>query len=148
MNKLIRPFSLPTLLPRDLFDDIERMFNALDWYDAPTGTVSLKRGFPKGDLFYDKDGNKVIELALAGYKKEQLSVKVNDNTLTVSAAKCDDTDEERKSTLTRRAFSQQFAIFDNNDDFENTQISYENGLLRIVVPKKETPDKEINLEIK
>lgn len=149
-RQLMKPFSLPTLLPDDFFDQFENFFNGLDIYDPHTRTLSITKGFPKGDIFLDKDENRVIELSLAGYKKEQLSVVVGDDSLTVSASKCDDSEDERAYTRARRAFTQKFTNLNGKlYNLEQTKVSYKDGLLRIVVPKKEIEEvkpKELEIE--
>lgn len=149
-NKLMRPFATSTLFPENLFDQfMDSFFNGLDTYDPETGTLSLLKGFPKGDVFIDKDGNGVIELSLAGYKKDQLSVSVDGKIITVQAKKCEECDDNRVYSRARRAFTQRFTNFGDGYDLENANVSYENGLLKIVVPKKEIKIKEPRqLEIK
>ena len=104
-KQLMRPFAFPTLLPDDIFGEFEKFFTGLDVYNPNTNSLSLRK-FPKGDIFFDKDGNRVIELALAGYSKEQLSVVVEDGKLTVAAEKCNEDCAEEQRTLARRAFKQ------------------------------------------
>ncbi len=137
-KSLMRPFTFPTLFPDDIFGEFEKFITGLDTYNPATKTLSLRK-FPKGDIFLDKDGNRVIELALAGYSKEQLSVIVEDGTLTVSAEKCE-TDCEEQRTLARRAFKQVFSSFGDGFDLEQAEVTYKDGLLRIVVPKVEKPE--------
>jgi HSP20 family protein len=137
-KSLMRPFTLPTLFPSDIFGEFERFFTGLDTYDPNTCTLSLKK-FPKGDIFLDEDGNRVIELALAGYSKDQLSVVVEDGKLTVSAEKCEDSSDERR-TLARRAFRQVFSSFGDNFNLEGSEVTFKDGLLRVKVPKVEKPE--------
>lgn len=140
-NKLMKPFVFPGLLPNNVFESFEQFFNGLDDYNPNTKVLSL-RGFPKGDVFYDDKGNRVIELALAGYTKEQLSVVVEDGILTVSAEKCDKENCNEQRTLARRAFKQVFSNFGEDFSLEETEVTYKDGLLRIVVPKAEKPQVE------
>lgn len=150
MTKLMRPLStFPTLLPDDIFSSFDEFFRGLDNYNPKTQSLSL-RGFPKGDVFYDKDGNRVIELALAGYSREQLSVLVEDGKMTISAEKCEEENcSEEQRTLARRAFKQVFSNFGDGFDLEKSDVSYKDGLLRIVVPKVDKPEESaIQLTIK
>ncbi|KKM62753.1 hypothetical protein LCGC14_1518500 [marine sediment metagenome] len=160
-RQLMRPFRLnfPTLLPIEHFESLfDNFFGGLDAnvYNPNTCTLSLRK-FPKGDLYIDKDSNRVIELALAGYSKEQLSVTVEDGTLTIAATKCEDEcecgeDEECKCchprTLARRAFKQVFSSLGEDFSLEKSEVSYKNGLLKIIVPRAERQEITKQLEIK
>lgn len=149
-NKLMRPFGgLPLLLPQDIMEEFGRFFGGLDTYNAETQSLSL-RSFPRGDVYVDKEGNRVIELALAGFSKDQLSVVVKDDQLTISADKCkpDDDDCCKSRTLARRAFKQTFSNFSKEYDLEQSEVSYVDGLLKIVVPKLEEEKEEKKLLIK
>jgi len=142
----------PTLFPTDFFDQFESAFHHMEAWDPGTSTFSILKGFPKGDIFFDKEGNRVIELALAGYTKDQLSVTIGDDKLTVSAIKCKETEEDCKRSYTRarRAFTQEFTNLGGRDfDLEQTEVTYKNGLLCIVVPKKEPEEPALKtIEIK
>lgn len=100
--------------------------------NSPQGWYYSFNGLPKGDEFVDKDGNLVIEMALAGYGKEQLKVSAEDGKLVISADKCET--EEPSRSLSRRAFRKEFSDPAHRWDLENTSASYENGLLRVIVP--------------
>lgn len=153
MTKLMRPFGFgpfPTLFPRDVFDEMfEKLSGGLDTYNPTTGNLSL-RNFPKGDVYTDKNGNRVIELALAGYNKDQLSVTIEDDSLVISATKCDGDceDEGQSRTLARRAFKQVFSNVTKEFDLNKTEVVYKDGLLKVVVPKsqKEELIKVINIK--
>lgn len=151
MNKLILrrnnnffPFDfMPTLMPEDLWQDFHKSIS--DMFDLNHRNLRLDKGFPKGDVFLDGD-NVVIELGLAGYKKEQLSVRVEENALIVSASKHDDSDGDKGRQMRRSAFTKVFSNFTNDKDLNKSEITYEDGLLRIIVPpaeKKESKSKEL-----
>lgn len=168
MTKLMRPSSLD-LFPADTFQSFfDSFFKGLDQnlYNRQTQTLSL-RNFPKGGLYIDKNGNRVIELALAGYTRDQLSVTVEKGNLTVSATKCEDEcectcgmgetckccDDDKTCccgprTLARRAFKQVFSSLGKDFSLTEAEVTYKNGLLRIVVPKNEKEEVTKQLTIK
>lgn len=159
MNKIIRrrPFptfqlsSFPSLIPYDIFEEIDKMFAGLTDFDNQYSNLSMRKGFPKGDIFME-NGNAVIELALAGYPKESLSVRVEENNLIVSADKVSDVENDPADTskgrsLSRRAFTRTFSNFTNEWDLEAATVEYSNGLLRIEVPKIK-PEKKDAKELK
>ncbi len=147
MNKLaLRSFDpFPSLFPTSFFDTFEKMFGELDFYHPENQSWNL-RGFPRGDVYVEGDKG-IVELALAGFSKEQLSVQVEDNKLIISAKKCEETKKESR-TLARRAFTETFC-FGEDFDLEKADVSFKDGLLRIEVPKiKQEPKALKSIEIK
>lgn len=154
MNKLMIPFKSFPLIPRKMFDDFtegffDDFFNSSRGFDPNTLSLTL-RSFPKGDTYVNKDGDHVIELALAGYIKDQLSVSIEDNHLIVSASKCEKGDDECESrSIARRAFKTIFSNPGEDFDLKKSTVTFENGLLKIVTPKAERKqDKIVELDIK
>lgn len=143
----MRPLGSFPLMPQDIFDDFFNHFSGLDFYNKETQSLSL-RDFPKGDVFIDKQGNRVIELTLAGYKKEQLNVEAQDDRLVVSASKCESDDCDSLRTRARRAFKQVFSNLGKGYDLTKTDVSFVDGLLKIVVPKSQEEERAVRLEIK
>lgn len=84
-----------------------------------------------------------IELAVPGVRKEDLSIDLRDDVLSISAKR----EEERASTgedcakcLVREynygSFTRAFCLPEDVDR-ANIEASYENGVLRLVLPKQE-----------
>ena len=135
-NSLMKPFIFPTLLPDDVFENFGKFFTGLDVYNPTNQSISLRK-FPKGDVFFDKEGNRVIELALAGYNKDQLSISIDNGKMTISAEKCENDEDGEQRTLARRAFKQVFSSFGDGFDLEQSEVTFKDGLLRVIVPKVE-----------
>ncbi|MDD4209870.1 MAG: Hsp20/alpha crystallin family protein [Bacteroidales bacterium] len=83
-----------------------------------------------------------VELAVPGYTKENFSVELNQNVLTVKGELKNEVDEKKPSKqFTRR--EHYYASFERNFTLpetvkmENIEASYENGLLCITIPKKD-----------
>ena len=81
-----------------------------------------------------------IELAVPGFKKEDFKINLEENVLTVSSEKKEETKEEGKK-VTRKEFS--YASFKRSftlpetADANHISAKYENGLLLLTVAKKE-----------
>ncbi|MDW7641853.1 MAG: Hsp20 family protein, partial [Nitrosarchaeum sp.] len=70
-----------------------------------------------------------LEIALAGYKREDIEVTTEWNKLFIEAKKVGDTDDEYlHQGLAKRAFTRSWTL---SDDVEVKDISFENGLLTI-----------------
>lgn len=149
----VNPFTtlshFPSLFPSEVFEELDRFLSGMDHFDQNTHNLRISKGFPKGDLFREGQ-NLVIELALAGYSKDQLSVTVEDNCLIVAANKVDQEAPSNNSrSLARRAFSKTFPQLGSKWDVTKSDVTYCDGLLRIVVPPVEPVKKEIkSIDIK
>lgn len=117
----------PTILPSDIIDDL---FKGLDTFADPFG-IRLK-GFPRGDLFVD-DGKIIIELALAGYKKEHLSVRVDENSSIVISADAPEEECCSGRGIVKKNFTKRFPQLGKDWDVANAEVTFEDCVLRIVV---------------
>ena len=74
MNTAItrRNATFPGLLGRSVFDDIFDSF----FTDVPTYVQKSTQGYPVADIYSDAEGNTVMEFALAGFTREELTVEV------------------------------------------------------------------------
>lgn len=82
-----------------------------------------------------------VEVAAPGMQKKDFSITLDGNMLTISSSK-EDQQEEKDGKYTRREFSYQsfqrsFELSKDVVDDENIQARYENGVLRLTIPKKE-----------
>jgi len=107
------------------------------------GAESVKTN-PSVNISEDADGF-LIELAAPGLNKEDLKVDVDKNLLTVKAEKATEEtkneDNKNKSKYTRKEFN--FTSFKRSFTLpesvakDQVSASYENGILKVSVPKKE-----------
>ena len=104
----------------------------------------------KADVFSAGD-NLVIEAELPGFGKDEINVKVNDNQLTISAQRKETQEEKAENYIRReRSVNQVCRTFIlENLDADQVQASFENGLLRLTVPKPQEQEpkvKEIDIK--
>lgn len=81
-----------------------------------------------------------VEMAAPGMKKEDFKVELNGNLVTISSESQQE-DEKVDEKFTRREFSYQsfqrsFTLPKDVVDAENINARYENGVLRLLIPKK------------
>lgn len=113
-----------------------------------------------GDLFKtpalvnikdQKDGYK-IEVAAPGFKKEDFSVRVENNVLTLSAESKQETETTEDHKYTRKEFN--FSSFTRSFTLPRTveaakvSATYENGILLVTLPKKEEAKQTASIDIK
>ena len=117
----------------------DRMFDRLQDHYALHQTNT---GFPPYNIRKDGDFNFVIELALAGLSKDDLEVKVEDQTLTVRSVekKQEEDGELLHRGISYRQFSRSWTLA---DDVIVKDAKMENGMLLIhlehVVPEEKKP---------
>lgn len=121
----------------NMFDHFESMFDG-DVFSVPTVNFPPYNIVKTGDFTYD------VELALAGYSKEDITVDYADNVLTVKSIKKSDESKDEDGVLHRgiakRYFSKAFTIA---DDVEVKGAELKDGLLKIsmerIVPEGKKP---------
>lgn len=130
LSNFLRPASL---LDRDLFDFASDMFPPRLGINIPTANISET---PKEFK---------LELAAPGLERKDFNVEVDNHTLTISAEKKEEKKEEKEGYSRREysfnSFCRSFELPDNTKE-GNIDAKYENGVLKVVIPKmKETPVK-------
>ena len=130
---------MPSIFGENLFND--------DWMDF---------GFPEVDkALYGKHANNVmktdvketdtgyeVDIDLPGFKKDEINAQLDNGYLTISAAKGLDKDEkDKKGKYIRKeryagAMSHSFYVGEGITQ-EDIKAKYEDGILRLSVPKKE-----------
>ena len=100
----------------------------------------------------EKPASYQVELSAPGFEKADFAIKLEGNILNISTEKKEETKEENDKVIrkefTYKGFKRSFTI-DEKIDAENIAAKYENGILKLELPKKEilkTGTKEINVQ--
>ncbi|HEV8504954.1 MAG TPA: Hsp20/alpha crystallin family protein [Chitinophagaceae bacterium] len=130
-----------------LFDDFFKPWN--EWFDNDSNFWNRTFRMPAVNITEDKDEYNV-SLAVPGMKKDDFKIDVDGNMLTISCEK-DETKEEKDKKYTRKeysysSFSRSFTLPDEVNS-EKIDARYENGLLRISLPRKEEVKKSAAKQI-
>jgi len=123
----------PSLLGSRIFDDAFDNF----FSDFPTLLRQTTQGYPVSDIYQNERGDTVMEFALAGFSKQDLSIEVKPEkrSITVQAeSKSEEESSDRR--IARRSFEKTYVNFDNNLDLTSVSAEFENGLLCITVPMR------------
>ncbi len=133
----------PALLGRTTFDQIfDQFFN-----DPLPAIRSSTGGYPLTDIYTDESGNQIIEIALAGFKKSDISIETKQNTIEI---KCDkpsiESGPKGHRRIARRAFSRRFVDYHNQLNFTETTAKFEDGMLLIEIPLRQE-QRAITVEI-
>ncbi|HVG41428.1 MAG TPA: Hsp20/alpha crystallin family protein [Chitinophagaceae bacterium] len=86
--------------------------------------------------------NFVVEMAAPGMKKEDFRIELDGNMLTISSEKENNYEEKEGERYSKKEFSYQsfqrsFQLQKDVVDSEKIEARYENGMLHLVIPKKE-----------
>jgi len=94
-----------------------------------------------------------IDVAAPGLEKADFDIKVEDNVLTISAHKEEQKLEEGANYIKKEFgyenFQRSFTLPDNMFDTDKIEAKYENGVLKIYIPKVEEQQKKVKkVEVK
>ncbi len=129
----------------DFFPTVPTLFNDFftkDLWDWEVGnTSSSNTTVPAINVRETKD-NFEVEVAAPGMKKDDFKIELNGNMLTISSEKQNEWEDKEGERYTRREFSYQsfqrsFQLPKDVVDEDKIKAKYENGLLHMVIPKKE-----------
>jgi molecular chaperone IbpA len=117
----------------------ERHLNRLSDYHSVAQT-----GFPPYNIIQEGDFDYKIELALAGFSKDDIEVKVADGVLSIKSTKDNETGGEDINTLHKGISYRKFnRKYDLADDIVVKDAKLENGLLTIhlerIIPDEKKP---------
>jgi HSP20 family protein len=120
------PSIFDELLSPDFFGGL-----TVDTNTTKTPSVNIK----------ETDASYVLDLAVPGLKKEDFTIELDDDVLTISSEVSAAKEDSKKDTFTRKEFS--YASFKRsftlpeNVDVTAINAAYTNGVLSIEIPKKE-----------
>ncbi|GBD33945.1 Acid shock protein [bacterium HR34] len=143
-----------TLVPRSFYE-LER------WFDeefpelvSPLGnilprTIGLKK-VPRINM-YEKDENLVVEAEMPGLKPEDINVEIKDGVLRIEG-KVEEEKEERGKDFYRKEISSTYqartVMLPAEVKEDEIEAEYKNGILKVVMPKKEEKKVEGGRKIK
>ncbi|MCM8766873.1 MAG: Hsp20/alpha crystallin family protein [Candidatus Omnitrophica bacterium] len=145
MAKLARWNPLREML--DIKDDFDRLIDRFFSKD-----FEIWEGPRAFDVdIYEDANNIILKAEIPGMKKEDISVSLTEDTVTISGKKEEEKKIERenyfKKEIRTGSFSRTFTL-PCSVDRDKVKASYKNGVLEIVLPKSEKEkSKEIKIEV-
>jgi len=109
--------------------------------------------YPVSNIYLKQDGTMVLELAVTGFSKEEITGKVEGDKLCIKGKKIEDTKKDEKETykyVHKKISMQDFDItYQCNDkmDLENIELTIDKGILTVSIPLKEN-EKPVIKELK
>ncbi len=129
----------------DVFQGLPSLFNdALlrdFWNWGLSNHSSTNTSIPAVNIKETND-HFVVEMAAPGMTKDDFKIELDNNLLTISSERQNENEEKEDDRYTRREFSYQsfqrtFNLPKEVVDADKIEARYENGLLHLVIPKKE-----------
>jgi molecular chaperone IbpA len=138
------PLTTSTLGFEKFFDDVERLLAA----DMP----KVASTFPPHNILKLDDNRYIVELAVAGFSKNEIDIQVADGTLTIKGDKKEKIEESKyiHRGIGTRSFIKTLTVVDT---IEVRGAEFKDGILRIglenIIPDHKKPRKiEIGNELK
>ena len=113
----------------------DRLFEGfpVDFFSGPD---LVKTGVPAFNVYRD-EGNFVVEASVPGYDKDDVTVEVDDNLLTITGSHREDKKEKKKDYYYREFTSGSFSRcvrLPSAADPGSMKAKFENGILKITMP--------------
>jgi len=129
----------------DFFPSVPSLFNeffAKDIWDWGQGNSSSTNTTIPAINVKETNDHFEVEVAAPGMKKDDFKVELDGNMLTISSEMKNEWEDKEGERYTRREFSYQsfqrsFQLPRDVVDENKIEAKYENGVLRLVIPKKE-----------
>jgi len=119
----------------NFFDD----FFTKDLFNWPSSS-STGTTIPSVNI-YETDGEFHVEMAAPGMSKNDFSIELDNNTLTISSQKTSEKKDSDDKNYQRKEFSFQSFMrtfhLPESAEAEKINAKYADGILKLVIPKKE-----------
>jgi molecular chaperone IbpA len=104
-----------------------------EWFHRFSALHQTESNYPPYNVIKESNTEFRLEVALAGFTKNQITVYTENNKLFVEGTKENDNQKEYvHQGLAQRAFTRAWTI---SDDVEVKQVTFDNGLLNIELVK-------------
>lgn len=119
-----------------------------DFFDDFLANSNSEKNAMKCDI-YEKGGDYHIEMDVPGFDKKDISINVDNGYLTITAEKQNEEKDEEKNYIRReRSYGKYERSFYLGDlETDDIKAEFNNGMLKLTVPKKEVVDTKKKIEI-
>ena len=122
----------------NLFDDL---FSRDLWNWGLNNNSSTNTTVPAVNI-RENNESFIVEMAAPGMTRDDFKVELDGNMLTINSEKKDQQEQKEDERYTRQEFSYQsfqrsFQLHKDVVDIDKIEAKYENGVLHLVIPKKE-----------
>lgn len=114
------------------FDDFSEKFSEKKAFNVPN--------YPKSNFYWSKEKGGIIELALAGFSKENITMSVEDSVLRIKGKMDKEFENEYEKIvngISERAFEFPVRFSSEIIDVEKINSTFKDGLLTVFLPMRE-----------
>jgi len=129
------------LIPRQNHSPLANFFGGDLFSGSP---ARMNRSTDLAIDIYEQDGSMVAEMNVPGIDSENIDVSVDRNQLTISGSYEDKSEhDDREYSYRERRFGQfsRSVRLPQEVDAENTEAEYDDGVLKVTMPKEDTADR-------
>lgn len=124
----------------DIMDEFEKSFSKdlSGWNESWAGNKEMSHR-PHTDIFED-DKNYILTFDIPGLKKEDIKIEFEDGLLTVWGERKSESNEDQNGVHRKERFYGKFSrsfSLPNTVKSENIAAKYEDGVLKVEIPKQE-----------
>lgn len=135
----------------DVFRDFFRQMRPFEFPPPMSMSPAMESfGWPRMDM-YEKDGDLVLEAALPGIDKDDISVHLSEESLTIKGSARSEEEKEEEETYLRESFQGTFSrtiTLPCEVISDAIKASFKEGILKIILPMREPQGrKKIQIEI-
>ena len=112
-------------------------------FDMMSGHVPAASNYPPYNIVKHSDDKYTIEIAVAGFSKDEIGVEIKENTLLIESASRPEGDDDKEflhKGISNRAFKKSFTI---SDDVVVNGADMKDGVLKIemerIIPEEKKP---------
>ena len=119
------------------------LFNLNDFFDVPV----LRSNALVTDVI-EEDDKYLLEVEVPGFSKDNLEISFDEGYLIINAKKEDSTEDTNLKYVRRERSTENAkrSYYFGEVNYESISASFEDGILKVVIPKKEPTVKTINIE--
>jgi HSP20 family protein len=122
-----------------------------NFFDSDFSDIFNRRGIDPAANIIEHPDSFELDLAAPGLKKDDFKIHLENSILTISS-EVEDSKEEESKNYTRKefhysSFSRSFNL-PKTIDLDKIKADYENGILKVILPKKDEARVDIRKEIK
>jgi molecular chaperone IbpA len=130
-------------------NDLTRIFVGYDKVAAKLAalaeTTKQIQNYPPFNIKKVDENKYALELAIAGFSRQDIDIELVDGTLVISAQAIEDTSEYVWKGISNKAFTRQFTLADNT---EVKEAKFANGLLTIILESVSPKQNKQKVDIK
>ena len=121
---------------------VQKRNNNLDLFDEFFPTFAYRnKAFMRTDI-KESENEYLLDVELPGLNKDEVKISLDDGYLTISASKTENKEDEKDKYIRKEIYTskQERSFYVGNVDENKITASFENGILKIAVPKEELPE--------